>query len=420
MRQWLIREASTLNSDSFFRLRNILHSSVSNSSLICATLHNPHDKKDELTKVTIRAIKLKGKLYYQVTSIRNRQAFDENMIPDDSFVEHVSKLILKFRQAVIHTQNTDIYVSKKLNEKELIFSEKKPTRNSIDNLALEHNRKRKYILEEGIPVPFLVHLGVMNNEGKVLSKKYDKFKQINRFVELVQDIVPHLPQNDVLHIIDFGCGKAYLTFALYHYLVNILNRKVDIVGLDLKKDVINECNQIAKILRYDGLRFDFGDIQHYEASSKVDMVVTLHACNMATDMALERAIAWKADVILSVPCCHHELYTQIESKYLGALLKHGILKERFSSLVTDALRAQILEILGYKAQVLEFIDMEHTAKNIIIRAYKRKTDSMLDMQRKVEEYISLRDSISARPKLESLLDSRLKTIINENNKMDKN
>ena len=236
----------------------------------------------------------------------------------------------------------------------------------------EHNRKKQYLLEEGTPVPFLIDLGVMTKDGTVVKAKYDKFRQINRFLEFVEDILPALPKNRELTILDFGCGKSYLTFALYHYLHTVNGYPVRIVGLDLKKDVISHCNRLAKTYGYEKLEFLCGDIAGYTGMETVDMVVTLHACDTATDYALYKAIRWGASVILSVPCCQHEWNRQMECEPLQPFLRYGIVKERMSALMTDAFRANALEACGYKTQLLEFIDMEHTPKNILLRAIKKE------------------------------------------------
>lgn len=236
--------------------------------------------------------------------------------------------------------------------------------------SLSHNRTKKYVLQEGVPVPFLVDLGVMTAEGKVVKSRYDKFRQINRFLEFIEDILPELPTDREITILDFGCGKSYLTFAMYYYLHEINQYDVRIVGLDLKSDVIRRCNELSIKYGYEKLRFLEGNIADYTGADRVDMVVTLHACDTATDFALAKAVGWGAKVILSVPCCQHELNGQIQSDVLAPLMKYGLIKERFAALATDALRAEYLEREGYNAQILEFIDMEHTPKNILIRAVK--------------------------------------------------
>ena len=239
-------------------------------------------------------------------------------------------------------------------------------------INMGHDRKKKYVLEEGVPVPFLQDLGVMTQDGKIVHAKFDKFRQINRFLEFIEDILPELDKGRELTILDFGCGKSYLTFAMYYYLHELKEYDIRIIGLDLKKDVIRHCNELSEKYGYEKLRFLEGDIADYTGVNKVDMVVTLHACDTATDYALAKAVGWDAKVILSVPCCQHELNRQIKNEILEPILKYGLLKERMAALITDGLRAQYLEREGYEAQILEFIDMEHTPKNILIRAVKKR------------------------------------------------
>ena len=237
--------------------------------------------------------------------------------------------------------------------------------------GLSHNRKKRYILEEGIPVPFLVELGVQTKDGAIVHAKYDKFRQINRFLEFIEDVLPKLDKEKETRIIDFGCGKSYLTFAMYYYLKILKGYPVRITGLDLKTDVIEHCSRLAKKFGYDSLEFLHGDIASYEGTDEVDMVVTLHACDTATDYALEKAVRWNAKVILSVPCCQHEVNKQMKSELFAPVFHYGIIKERMAALYTDALRAEVLEAMGYRVQILEFIDMEHTPKNLLIRAVKQ-------------------------------------------------
>lgn len=238
--------------------------------------------------------------------------------------------------------------------------------------ALEHNRKKQYLLPEGTAVPFLVDLGVMTKEGAIVHSRYDKYRQINRFLEFIEDILPQLNKNKENVIIDFGCGKSYLTFAMYYYLKEVKGYPVRIIGLDLKEDVIRHCSDLAVRYGYEKLSFTCGDIASYEGVDHVDMVVTLHACDLATDYALEKAVGWGAKVILSVPCCQHELNRQIHNPVLQPVLEYGLLKERMAALYTDGIRAKVLEYRGYNTQILEFIDMEHTPKNILLRAVLRK------------------------------------------------
>lgn len=335
--------------------------------LIYGVLSNLKNKgEDTFNKVNIKPVLIKEEEKLQFTFEYEKKVLHKNLDSLEA-VEELEKLLEEyFRQAMLFTTEADyqILISKK--GKSTILK-KKPTKANID---LSHNRKKTYIIEEGTPCDFLIRLGVMNENGKIFSKRYDKFRQINRFLEMVADVIPRIKTDKTLNIVDFGCGKSYLTFALYHYLISILNLDVNIIGLDLKHDVINFCNEVAKDLNYDKLNFIHGDIKDFQGFDNVDMVVTLHACDTATDAALVKAVNWEAQAILSVPCCQHELLDIIHNPIMTPMEKHGIIKEKLSSLVTDSLRANILEILGYSTQLLEFIDMEHTPKNILIRAIK--------------------------------------------------
>jgi SAM-dependent methyltransferase len=264
-----------------------------------------------------------------------------------------------------------------ISKKGKVTIKKKQKKAKMRPLDLNHNRKKQYILQEGVPVPFLQDLGVMTEEGKIVHARFDKFRQINRFLEFIEDILPQLDSGRELTILDFGCGKSYLTFAMYYYLHELKSYDIRIIGLDLKTDVIRKCNELAKKYQYDKLTFLEGNIADYTGAEEVDMVVTLHACDTATDFALAKAIGWNAKVILSVPCCQHELNRQMKNDVLSPIMNYGLLKERMAALVTDGLRAEYLKREGYDVQVLEFIDMEHTPKNILLRAVKtgRRADN---------------------------------------------
>jgi SAM-dependent methyltransferase len=265
--------------------------------------------------------------------------------------------------------------------------------------ALSHNHEKKYIIPDREPCDFLIRLGVMDLDGQVFQKHYAKFRQINRFLEIVSDVLDSLPEKTApLRIVDFGCGKAYLTFALYHYLKRMSGRNVEITGLDLKEDVIDFCNGVTCDLNYEGLRFLKGDIAEYSEQGKADMVVTLHACDTATDYALIKAVGWGASVILSVPCCQHELFSQISNELHAPLLKHGILNERFCSILTDGLRGLKLEESGYDVSMIEFTSLEHTSKNIMIRAVKTSRKS----KTAGEEYRRLKDYWHVNPTIDQL------------------
>ncbi|MEC0172272.1 SAM-dependent methyltransferase [Paenibacillus graminis] len=376
-------------------LNALIEQVMSGRTLITATLSQLRSKGETTyTKVQVKPVELKGKLYYQFAYFTGPKVEHRNIPAEGAAEELMSLFREKFRQGLLCTIEADyqVLISKKYKVSILT---KSPSKQEAPNLA--HNRRKRYVLDEGEPVPFLIELGIMNSEGKVLAKKYDKFRQINRFLEMVEDVLADLPTGRPLTIVDFGCGKSYLTFALYHYLAIREQRELNIVGLDLKADVIEHCSALAAKLSYSKLRFLVGDIADYNELDQVDMVVTLHACDIATDAALEKAVRWGASVILSVPCCQHELFAQIESEVLNPLLSHGILKERFSALATDAIRAKLLDLMGYRTQLLEFIDMEHTPKNILIRAVKGASG---DNTAKWREYSAFRDFLGAKPYLE--------------------
>lgn len=321
-------------------------------------------------KIKIRPVLLKDSLKFQVTFYRGTKVIHKNYEKEDLLTDIPLWLDEYFKQ--MQAEYGDMQASVLVSKKGKVTIKTKRT-GCKKQAVLEHNRKKKYILEEGKPVPFLVDLGVMSQNGKIIHAKYDKFKQINRYLEFVEDILAQLPKDREVTIVDFGCGKSYLTFALYYFLRELKGYQVSIIGLDLKEDVIEHCNNLSKKYGYqEKLKFYEGDIAGYNDLNAVDMVVTLHACDTATDYALAKAVSWGAKVILSVPCCQHEVNKQLQNEMLSPLLKYGLIKERMAALMTDAIRAELLEEQGYQVQVMEFIDMEHTPKNILIRAVKDK------------------------------------------------
>ena len=343
---------------------------------LSAVLSGQQEKNDFL-KVKVRPILSGGKVLIQAEEFRGKQAFHKNLELKEASSYLTDLMEHSFKQAQVETEGWtgQLLVSKKGKASVKIKKKTETVQNSALEAAwkkgLSHNRKKRYIIEEGTAVPFLVDLGVQTKEGKIVNSRYDKFRQINRFLEFIEDILPKLDKSRENVILDFGCGKSYLTFAMYHYLKELKGYPVRIIGLDLKDDVIKKCNDLARRYGYEKLSFYTGDIASYEGVDHLDMVVTLHACDVATDYALEKAVRWGAKVILSVPCCQHELNAQMENELLKPIFQYGIIKERTAALYTDALRAQILESVGYRTQILEFIDMEHTPKNLLIRAVKQ-------------------------------------------------
>lgn len=329
-------------------------------------------KTDGVSKVRIRPVIMKDQLFFQCSETFGTKELHRNYLKEEAIEKILQWMETDFKQLQLEADGIQatVLVSKK---GKITIRRKNSCCNceTGEKRQLTHNRQKRYILEEGKPVPFLIDLGVMTREGKIVHAKYDKFRQINRFLEFIEDILPRLNKGREVTILDFGCGKSYLTFAMYYYLCILQGYDVNIIGLDLKEDVITHCNRLSEKYGYRKLKFLKGDIASYDGTSHVDMVVTLHACDTATDYALAKAVAWGAEVILSVPCCQHELNGQIENSVLTPIMNYGILKERMAALLTDGIRAELLKQSGYDTQILEFIDMEHTPKNLLIRAVKK-------------------------------------------------
>ena len=354
----------------------------------------------DFIKIKVRPVMIRDSLYFQVSRYTDKQVFHENMTAEDALETLSGWILHDFRQAQIRMQDEMVTVLVSKKGKATVKSKKAAC---IETQNLEHNRKKQYIIEEGTAVPFMIDLGVMTESGKIIRTRYDKYRQINRFLEFIEDILPELPTDRTVHIIDFGCGKSYLTFAMYYYLKVLKHYDIRITGLDLKQKVIEDCQALADRYGYDGLQFLCGDIADYNGTDEVDMVVALHACDTATDYALYKAVKWHASVILSVPCCQHELNQRIQCETLSGAFQYGLIRERTAALMTDAMRGQLLEMKGYKTQLLEFIDMEHTPKNILIRAVKSK-GLLPKAARKQQEdrYRACRDFFGAELTLEKL------------------
>lgn len=313
-----------------------------NKDFISAVRSNPRTKGG-MMKVKVRPLMKKDTLFFQLETFRGNQAFHRNLEPGQA-VEEILECMKEMRQLQMETKNLTCTVL--VSKKGTVTIKKKEQTKPVKMVSLSHNRKKRYILEEGVAVPFLVDLGVMTQEGKIVHARFDKFRQINRFLEFVEDVLPELPKDRELTILDFGCGKSYLTFAMYYYLHELKGYDIRIIGLDLKTEVIKHCNALSARYGYDKLKFLEGNIADYTGVEAVDMVVTLHACDTATDYALAKAVGWNAKVILSVPCCQHEVNRQIANDVLAPVLEYGLIKERMSALITDAMRAQYLEREG--------------------------------------------------------------------------
>ncbi|MGE7109920.1 class I SAM-dependent methyltransferase [Lysinibacillus sp. NPDC047702] len=384
----------------FEEMKTQLTERILQQQLVTATISQPRMKSNEVKRIKLKPILLKDVYHIQIEYQFERILKHENVLLED-FPERLALFFDDYRQAHIDFIDEKVQIQLSKKNKVLWKSDKAVAPKQI-NLA--HNRQKNYLLKEDQPYPFLIRLGVQTEEGKVKKQKYDKFKQINRFIEFIDDALAYLPKDRQVRILDFGSGKSYLTFALYHYLKVEKGLDIRVTGLDLKKEVIEECSKIATDLGYEQLEFLVGDINDYNSESNVDMVVTLHACDVATDMALARAVKWGARVILSVPCCQHELNRQLNTPALDIMLQHGLVRERFAALATDAIRAEILSLVGYEAQLLEFIDMENTPKNILIRAYHTGKKPSSEQRTRYDNFLT---SLNAQPFLAKELETYL-------------
>lgn len=371
---------------------------VFKNEIIKIVISNKVKKDEKYNKIAINLKENNKNKFYQIEKFTDKQVFHEN-IKINEISDKVSELIFGNYKQMTAWSNNEIF-DLKISKKGKIFLGKKKNDNS-KIVAKGHNKEKNYILKEGMIIEPLIDLGVFTKEGKVVNSKYDKYKQINRFIEIIDD---EIKKNDYkeLTILDFGCGKSYLTFVLYYYFVEIKKINVKMIGLDLKEDVINKCNEIAKKYKFDNLHFELGDINGFKYNNKVDMVITLHACDTATDYALYNAIKWNAKMIFSVPCCQHEFNHQMKAENLDILTKYGIIQERVAALMTDSVRGNLLECAGYKTQLLEFIDISHSPKNILIRASKSNL-SKDKKEKSLKQVEDLKKEFNFNPTLYNLL-----------------
>lgn len=361
---------------------------ICKDNIIKVVISNKKNKEIKYNKIAFQLKEKNNKEYYQIEKFTDKQVFHENIEIKDLSNKMLEYMKEDFKQLNAWSNNTAYDV--KISKKGKVFLGKK--KNNNENVVNKgHNKEKNYILKEGMIIQPLIDLGVFTKEGKVVNSKYDKYKQINRFIEIIDDEIKKNNYEE-LTILDFGCGKSYLTFVLYYYFVEIKKINVKMIGLDLKEDVIKKCNEIAKKYKFDNLHFELGDINGFKYNNKVDMVITLHACDTATDYALYNAIKWNAKMIFSVPCCQHEFNHQMKAESLDILNKYGIIQERVAALMTDSVRGNLLECVGYKAQLLEFIDISHSPKNILIRASKynlskdKKEKSLQQVQALMKEF----------------------------------
>jgi hypothetical protein len=355
-----------------------IRKSILDHALVHAVLSSPKTPESETIRVDVRPVLVQASTLFLFTYQTSTQHRHENLAAPEAAKKLTTLVRSDFCNLILHETNQQLEI--KQSKKGKFFASWTRKQPSTDNTAphvaaqqgleppISHNRSRNHLIPEGIPCPFLIETGVMNEAGKVLASHSRKFRQINRFTEFILDVVRDLKPSSKIRIIDFGCGKSYLTFATHYLLTHVLNLECDIVGLDLRADVIATCKSIVEKLQLKGIRFQIGDIEHFQSTDSVDMVIALHACNIATDSALLKAIQWKSQAILAVPCCQHELNGELEKGSVPVLASYGILKERMAALATDGMRAKLLEAVGYRTQMLEFIETEHTPKNLLIRA----------------------------------------------------
>ncbi|WP_373652278.1 SAM-dependent methyltransferase [Schlesneria sp. DSM 10557] len=375
-------------------LISLLAGSIRERTFLRLVLSQPLSKSESaISKVTVRLVEVGGETKYQWAVRSQQQEKHENLTMDELITQTKSVFGVNLGDAHLFTTQADLTVRWNYGKPQKV-KRKPPTQQPSEGEG--HNRQKQYLIPAGIPCPFLIEIGVMLPSGQVRPTMYHKFRQINRYLEFVEDILPQLPSTGPIHVVDFGCGKSYLTFALHHLLTRIHEREVKIVGLDVKADVIEDCTRVAESLKCDGLEFHLGRIETYVPSEQVHLAVSLHACDTATDDAIAAALRWKSNVILAVPCCQHEICQTISRQSLVGLTEYGILKERFASLATDALRAQFLELQGYKTQVLEFIETEHTPKNLLIRSVRRTDATAQDLTARREAYEGLKDILGVK------------------------
>ena len=363
----------------------------------------------DFNKIIIKPLFLKSAKNIQIESFKDNKAFHKNIDLNNlqELEDNLKEYIDNFKQILLQIEGSDISFIRKKES----FSRREKESNLIKT-SNGHNKKKQYILNEGDKIDFLIELGLMSVEGKILKSSYNKFKQINKYLEFIDDVIEELKTKKLItnhiNVLDFGCGKSYLTFALYYYLKNYRkDLTFSIVGLDLKKDVIEFCNKLAKKLNYENLEFLNGNIKDYDKSKEVDLVFSLHACNNATDYSLEKALSLNAKAILAVPCCHHEFFEKIQKNKnsefhntLKIMVDNGVVLDKFATLATDSFRSLSLELCGYKTKMIEFIDMEHTPKNILIKAIKSKSS---DLKEKLVEYNKLKEFLGIKPLLEDLI-----------------
>ena len=357
---------------------------IANNNINKITFSNIRNKDLELDKVIGKLVNIKNNINLQLEYRYKRIIKHTNIVTTDS--ENIKKEIIELFELAkdINVATVDENINIKVSKKFKISVNRKKTNSKA--ISFDHNKKKEYFLDEKQKYPFLVELGIQNNDGKIVKSKYNKFKQINKYLEFIKQATTQLNSDKQITILDFGSGKSYLTFSTYYYLTEVLKMNVKIIGIDLKKEIIEHCNNTAKKLNFTNLSFIYGDVIDYENKDEIDMVISLHACNTATDIAILKALDWKTKVFFAVPCCQKEVNGQLKADFIPFMLKHGIIKEKFSTLLTDSVRSEVLEAFGYKSDIVEFISAENTPKNQLIRAYKTTNTINKDKITNIEQF----------------------------------
>lgn len=358
-------------------LKHVLTSAIAASRLLSAVFSGPADSHSTIRRIDVRPVTVRGVQLLQLTSRSSTQAFHQNLTVAQAITE-LDRLLDEFRN-VRGTNGSSQFVAYRTHSDQWKLRIEEASEQTAERQEQAHDRHRNYLVPDGTPCPFLMETGIMTTAGQVRASHYRKFRQINRFLEFINDVADELPADRTLHVVDFGCGKSYLTFATHYFLTQILGRDVQVTGLDRRSDVVSTCSDIARRLGLQNLRFSVSDISDWAPGHEVDLVISLHACDTATDLALLQAVRWKSRVILTVPCCQHELNKRLQAPAFPPITTYGLMKDRLASLATDSMRASLLCAIGYPTQVLEFIDMEHTPKNILLRSVCRQSPDQADV-----------------------------------------
>ena len=353
--------------DKMLEFAELVKHSAKGGTLKNAVMAAPID--GDVTKIRLEIRRIGEKVMVQAEFSMTEGRVKQQNMDCDAVTDFICRNFKDFKRAELNDSGGTASLMKSKKGKITLITKGKIGEGTAVK-ARGNNREKQYILtgkEE-----FLAHLGLTDNNGRIYDKKQSKFRQINKFLENLRDVVKYLPSKGVIRVADLCCGKSYLSFAVYHYLTVCLERQVCMTCMDLKESVMEYCRDVALKCNFDGMQFEAGDVSLYSPSEKPHLVVSLHACDIATDIVLDRGITLSADVILSTPCCHRDLSRKLQCSELDFIASHSILKSKFCDAATDALRILRLEACGYNCTAIELIDPDDTPKNVLIRAIRRK------------------------------------------------